>query len=519
MRIIVYSMLVILLISRCGTNDEKVSGNSNDSTSLSYAEMHRPQFHFSPSEKWMNDPNGMVYYNGEYHLFYQYYPGAMVWGPMHWGHAVSSDLVHWEHLPIALYPDSLGYIFSGSAIVDKQNTSGFGTIENPPLVSIYTYHNPEKEMAGSNEFQYQGIAFSIDRGRTWTKYEGNPVIQNPGARDFRDPKVFWHDASKNWVLILAVKDHVELWNSPDLKTWKKLSDFGYDLGAHTGVWECPDLFELNIEGEKVKKWVMIVSINPGGPNGGSATQYFVGDFDGKTFLTDQGKTEAYWADFGPDNYAGVTWFNAPDNRIILLGWMNNWAYADKLPTSPWRGANTVPRELSLVRTGGNLYLKSTVVPELSKLERASKSVGAVRVNQSINVSKEANLNLTKSIVSGLFDAKSFSIELSNSKGQKLSVGFDQKKNRFFIDRSKSGNIYFSNNFKYDLYAPRFSSAERINLTLVVDVSSIEVFFDDGLTVMTALFFPDQPLEKMEIISSEPINVDELQVTQLRSIWK
>jgi sucrose-6-phosphate hydrolase SacC (GH32 family) len=212
---------------------------------LPYSEQHRPQFHFSPPEKWMNDPNGMVYYDGEYHLFYQHYPDSNVWGPMHWGHAASRDMIHWEHLPIALYPDTLGYIFSGSAVVDRNNTSGFGRDGRPPLVAIYTYHDMPGEKAGRPDYQSQAIAYSTDKGRTWTKYAGNPVIPNPlKNKDFRDPKVFWHEPSARWVMALAAFDHIEFWTSPDLKKWQHRSDFGRGLGEHDGVWECPDLFAL-----------------------------------------------------------------------------------------------------------------------------------------------------------------------------------------------------------------------------------------------------------------------------------
>ena len=217
-----------------------------------YAEKYRPQFHFTPKEMWMNDPNGMVYYQGEYHLFYQYHPKSMVWGPMHWGHATSKDLVHWTHLPIALYPDSLGLIFSGSAVVDKNNSTGLGTNDNPPLITIFTYHSVEQEKAGRNDYETQGIAYSLDKGMTWTKFEHNPVLKNPGMRDFRDPKVFWHEQSEKWVLTLAAGDHIELYDSPDLKTWTKLSEFGKEYGAHGGVWECPDLFPLTVAGESTQ---------------------------------------------------------------------------------------------------------------------------------------------------------------------------------------------------------------------------------------------------------------------------
>jgi beta-fructofuranosidase/levanase/fructan beta-fructosidase len=267
--------------------------------SENFTEKHRPQYHFTPPSQWMNDPNGMVYYEGEYHLFYQYYPDSNVWGPMHWGHAISKDMISWEHLPIALYPDDLGYIFSGSAVVDWKNTSGLGTEENPPLIAIFTYHDPKGWESGAIDFQTQGMAFSLDKGRTWTKYENNPVLPNPGIADFRDPKVTWHEPSQKWIMTLAVWDHVSFYSSPNLIDWEKESDFGLEWGSHAGVWECPDLFEMRVEGSEEKRWVLLVSINPGGPQGGSATQYFIGDFDGtfftldSSFINDLGTLEAY----------------------------------------------------------------------------------------------------------------------------------------------------------------------------------------------------------------------------------
>ena len=251
-----------------------------------YTEKHRPQFHFSPESNWMNDPNGMVFFEGEYHLFYQYYPDSTVWGPMHWGHAVSEDLIHWEHLPIALYPDEHGLIFSGSAIVDWKNTSGFGIKGKAPLVAIFSYHNMEWEKAGRDDFQTQGIAYSNDRGRTWTTYEGNPVIDNPGVRDFRDPKVIWHEDTEQWVLAVAALDHLKIYGSSNLKEWSLLSEFGKDLGSHDGVWECPDLFPITSTDGK-EYWVLIQNMGTGNPNGGSGTQYFIGQFDGKEFHVDK----------------------------------------------------------------------------------------------------------------------------------------------------------------------------------------------------------------------------------------
>src|SRR4051812_44631913 len=292
-----------------------------------YKEPHRPQFHFSPKAHWMNDPNGMVYNEGVYHLFFQYYPGATVWGPMHWGHATSNDLMHWKEQTIALYPDSLGYIFSGSAVVDKKNTSAFGKAGKPPLVAIFTYHDPVGEKEGRNNYQSEGLAYSIDNGKTWKKYSENPVLNNPGITDFRDPKVMWFEKEKKWIMTLAIKDHIGFYSSRDLKNWKEESQFGKSSGAHRGVWECPDLFSMDDNGKT--RWILIVNINPGGPNGGSATQYFIGEFDGKSFTADH--TDTRWIDYGPDEYAGVLWNNV-GNRKIFLGWMSNWLYATVVPT-------------------------------------------------------------------------------------------------------------------------------------------------------------------------------------------
>lgn len=311
---IFFLFIGFVLCIACGDmqkNNPPITTNKTDILHSSYTEQHRPQFHFSPPANWMNDPNGMVYFEGEYHLFYQHYPDSTVWGPMHWGHAVSTDLVTWEHLPIALYPDSLGYIFSGSAVVDWKNTSGFGVNGEPPLIAIFTHHNVEGERAGRNDFQYQSIAYSNDRGRTWTKYEGNPVVPNPGIKDFRDPKVIWDEDRGQWVMVFAAWDHVKFYTSPNLKNWNYLSDFGKEWGGHGGVWECPDLFPMTVESTGEKKWVLLLSINPGGPNGGSATQYFVGDFDGKNFILDENFARTLGSESGKRTRA-----YAPPGRVF-----------------------------------------------------------------------------------------------------------------------------------------------------------------------------------------------------------
>lgn len=486
-------------------------------------EQYRPQVHFTPDSMWMNDPNGMVYYEGEYHLFYQHYPDGTVWGPMHWGHAISTDLVHWEHMPVALYPDSLGWIFSGSAVADVTNTSGLGTSENPPLVAIYTYHNPELERAGSDTFQYQGIAYSIDKGRSWTKYANNPVLSNPGIRDFRDPKVIWHEDSNRWIMILAAQDRVQLYSSPDLLEWEYESDFGKNIGAHGGVWECPDLFPMET-GDTVK-WVMLVSINPGGPNGGSATQYFVGDFDGHQFVPIGDKTK--WIDYGKDNYAGVTWSNVPDEdgRRLFIGWMNNWQYANEIPTPGWRGACTVARELELVDVYNEYLLISKPVAEFDQLKVKKQQISATTISGLHDLKKlfrfpvEINLNFDTKDATSFNFAESFGVVLSNSKGEKLVVGYDNLNKLFYVDRSQSGWQSPNNEFAGIHYTPYINNDPSMDMKLIIDHSSVELFAKGGLVVMTECFFPTEDFTMVSLFSEGgDVKLTQGSVWQLAGIW-
>lgn len=476
-----------------------------EAPSTYYQEKYRPQYHFSPEANWMNDPNGLVFFDGEYHLFYQYYPDSTVWGPMHWGHAVSSDLIRWRHLPVALYPDSLGYIFSGSAVVDINNTSGFGTAEEPAMVAIFTYHDPVMEKKGSEIFQTQGIAYSVDKGRTWIKYQGNPVLKNPGIRDFRDPKMFWNDEIGKWELILAVKDRVHIYSSPDIKNWTFESEFGKGIGAHGGVWECPDLFPLKVEGSDITKWVMLVSINPGGPNSGSATQYFTGDFDGHNFKPDDTKTR--WVDWGRDNYAGVTWSDIPgdDGRRIFIGWMSNWQYATVVPTTEWRSATTIPRELSLAGEKGNYYLTSKPLPEYGDLR--SRSDTATVNRQNFSGEKEISAGAVTLMQSELFfgfnlaesKADTLGIIFENSLNERFVIGYSVPGKMFFIDRRNAGNSDFSSEFATVSTAP-YNAKDGLILHLFVDASSVELFVDDGSLVMTSLVFPTEKFTRIKLFS-------------------
>jgi fructan beta-fructosidase len=479
-----------------------------------YKEMYRPQIHFSPKEKWTNDPNGMVYHNGIWHLFYQYYPDSTVWGPMHWGHATSKDLVRWQEQPIALYPDSLGYIFSGSAVVDKNNTSGLGKNGQAPLVAIFTHHDPRGEKEGRNNFQHQSIAYSLDNGKTWKKYAGNPVLKNPGITDFRDPKVMWYEPQKKWIMTLATKDRITFYSSPDLKNWTKESEFGAELGAHGGVWECPDLFTLDDNGKKV--WVLIVNLNPGGPNGGSATQYFIGDFDGNKFTALHRDTR--WLDYGPDEYAGITWSNT-GNRKIFLGWMSNWLYANAVPTKTWRNAMTIPRELKLKRVGKEVFITQQPVAELNTIQLKPVVLQNVKVKNSFDVAgKTGKTALPARLDLSLIQPKSFSVILSNNAGEQVVIGYDNQKKEYFIDRTKSGNTGFQKDFAGRHVAPRISDKGNINCSLIIDVSSVELFADDGLTGMTSIFFPTSPFNNIHIESAEGIVIQKLSYSRLKSIW-
>ena len=506
-------------------------------------EPHRPLFHFTPPKMWMNDPNGMVYFEGEYHLFYQHYPDSTVWGPMHWGHAVSSDMVHWEHLPIALYPDSLGMIFSGSAVVDWKNTSGFGKNGKPPLVAIFTHHLMEGEKAGRSDFQYQSIAYSNDRGRTWTKYAGNPVVPNTQKiRDFRDPKVIWHEASKQWVMVFAAQDHVKFWSSPDLKNWKHLSDFGKEWGARRGVWECPDFFPMAVERDKSggdlksppdsgTKWVLLLSLNPGAANGGSGTQYFVGDFDGKTFTLDPDfagsvqNGKGVWLDWGRDNYAGVTWSDIPksDGRRLFMGWMSNWDYATTVPTQAWRSAMTLPRTLALRETNAGLRLVSQPVKELETLRKGVVVLSSQSLDGPLYVSPKydldpAGLEVLLELEFPDNAASSFAVVLTNADGEEYRVGFDAGSNEFFSDRTRSGDLRFSDKFAFKRHiAPRWRKDKTLKMHLFFDVASCELFADGGETVMTDIFFPTKKFSRIRFESvNGAVNMKSAMLYEMKS---
>jgi len=510
----IFSIGLILTLTACNQKikSEPVTTTHKDTT-IAFQEQFRPQYHFTPPAHWMNDPNGLVYNQGVYHLFYQYYPEDIVWGPMHWGHAISKDLIHWEHKPIALYPDKNGYIFSGSAVVDKQNSSGFGSLENPPLVAIFTYHNDVREKVGGNDFQTQGIAYSLDNGDTWTVYDKNPVIGNKAIRDFRDPKVFWYEEGEQWILTLVAGDYARFYASGNLKDWKHLSDFGKNTGAHGGVWECPDLFKLKVENSNEEKWVLFISINPGAPLGGSGTQYFVGDFDGKTFTTDQGDIK--WVDYGTDNYAGVTFNNTPDGKRIFIGWMSNWLYAQKTPTEVWRSAMTLPRELSLAKVGKQYVLKSTVVGQIASLAENQIEEATVRLPKTVESEIVSQAEISFSTANS-----SFKLVFSNAQYDSLALQYNANTNAFSIDRTLSGLNRFEENFGKEIHVIQTPNILGSNIEFKVfsDQSSIEVFINGGTYTFTEIVFPKKPFNKLEIFGDENKEIKNLSIKKMNTIW-
>lgn len=511
------TLLFTLAVLLMGCKDRVKEKPNKEPKETTYTEQYRPQFHFSPPEKWMNDPNGLVYNQGVYHLFYQYYPDDIVWGPMHWGHATSKDMVHWEHKPIALYPDEHGLIFSGSAVVDKNNTSGFSNNGEAPLVAIFTYHSMEGEKAGRTDFQTQGIAYSLDNGETWTKYEGNPVIGNNGIKDFRDPKVFWHKDSQKWILTLVAGDHAKFYASKNLKDWEHLSDFGKTQGAHGGVWECPDLFRLPVEGTDEEKWVLIISINPGAPNGGSGTQYFIGDFDGQKFTSDQ--KEPKWLDYGTDNYAGITYNNTPNDERIFIGWMSNWDYARNTPTQKWRSAMTVPRELSLKKMGDDIVL--TNYP-LKQLEVLTSHVLAENAQMGSGASDTLVVDgLNQSQIELETASKNFTLIFKNDLDETLELTMDANNNTFIVDRTKSGSVDFQSEFgnKKHFMPMGMLNDGTHKIKILLDWSSIEVFMNEGVYVMTEQLFPTEAYNTLIVQNgSDESDIRLESIKHMESVW-
>lgn len=476
-------LLILIGLITCTSPDrqQKSTGQEN------YIEQYRPVFHFTPEKNWTNDPNGLVYLDGEYHLFYQYNPYGDTWGHMSWGHAVSKDLLTWEHLPVALYEEDSIMIFSGSAILDYGNTTGLCS-DNECLFAIYTSHDHSKK-----KLQHQSIAFSKDKGRTWTKYDHNPVL-DLGMPDFRDPKVFWHEESEKWIMIVShpLVYKVQFYQSENLIDWSLSGEFG-GYGDVSKIWECPDLLKINVEGSEEYKWVLIIS-SGSQYEGFTGMQYFVGEFDGKNFIADQPGETPLWLDYGKDFYAAITYNNLPEGHSpVLIGWANNWAYANTVPTSPWRGMMSIPRELSLIKSGKEFKL--TQKPVQSFYELAYNSEKLVFSNHDI-VENDQLLNgiqVGSSLIKIEFEnieADIVGIEIFKSDNEKTVIGYDRSKGCLFIDRTQSGNIDFHEKFPSVEIASLDLTDNHLSLEIVVDQSIVEVFAEGGLVAISDQVFPE-----------------------------
>ena len=452
-------------------NDGELSGFTcwkkmqfSDTFDTANREKYRPVYHHTPAWGWMNDPNGMFYKDGVWHLYFQYNPYGSQWENMTWGHSTSTDLIHWTFQGAPIEADAWGTIFSGSAVVDHNNTSGFG---KGSVVAMYT-------SAGEN--QTQSIAYSNDNGQTFTKYDGNPVLTS-NTPDYRDPHVFWNEDIKRWNMIMAEGQHMDIYSSADLKEWKLESQFGAEYGNHGGVWECPDLMKMKVRGTDQYKWMLLCNINPGGPFGGSATQYFVGQFDGHKFTCESAPEVTKWMDYGKDHYATVTFDNAPDGRRVAMAWMSNWQYANQVPTMQYRSANSVPRDLDLYEYQGQTYCGVTPSPELAAA-RPKKATKTLTEACEMVVTLKGNATIT----------------LANDKGEQVVMTYDEKSRTFAMDRTKSGQKEFSDDFAALTVAPVHGKMSQ--LRLFIDRSSIEAFDADGKMAMTNLVFPTKPYNKV-----------------------
>ncbi|OLS35895.1 glycoside hydrolase family 32 protein [Bacillus sp. MRMR6] len=490
-----------------------------------YTEKYRPQFHFTPESQWMNDPNGMVFYHGEYHLFYQYHPYGTTWGPMHWGHAVSKDLIHWEHLPIGLAPDEHGTIFSGSAVVDWNDTSGFFEGKSG-LVAIFTHADTYPH--SDRPRQRQSLAYSKDNGRTWMKYEGNPVLQEESITDFRDPKVFWHRETSQWVMVLAAGQVIRFYTSKNLVSWEFASEFGEGQGSHKGVWECPDLFELPVDGDSnQKKWVLIVSIGSHEKyKEGSRTQYFIGDFNGLTFSNHQSPETTLWIDHGRDNYAGVSWSDVPaeDGRRIYIGWMSNWQYATITPTKEWRSAMTIPRVIELKNTVDGVRLVQNPVRELQGIrgEKSSIENEVVRPGENLLAGMSSNtFEITATFELGAMGtATEFGFKVCKGEDEGTIVGYDVENQQLFIDRTHSGEADFHQHFAAKHECQLLIRDHKISLHVLVDRSSVEVFGNNGESVITDLIFPKEESVQMELYAKNgEVRLQSLELYKMKSVWR
>lgn len=468
----------------------------SDSFNTENREKYRPLFHHTPSYGWMNDPNGMFYKDGVWHLYYQWNPFGSKWQNITWGHSTSTDLINWEHHPAAILPNGIGTVFSGSSAIDRENSAGFG---KDAVLAMYT---------SAGDSQTQSLAVSHDNGETFDIYPANPVLALDS--EARDPNMFWNPETKLWTLILAhpLEHEMLIFSSPDMKKWTHQSSFGKGLGAQKGVWECPDLFQLPVAGTDEKKWVLICNINPDGPFGGSGIQYFIGDFDGKTFVPEtdaEGKVSTKWLDFGKDNYALVSWSDAPEGRRAAIGWMSNWQYAADVPTMQYRSANTLPLDVVLFKgKDGQTYASTTPAPELLKLrDKLIVNVGKAGIGAK---SKVYNLPTSNSGVCEInldIDPKKSDkviLTLSNPQGENVEMTYDPAAATCSFNRENSGIVDFSKDFPATTVAPTFGTTSRLSLRIFIDTSSIEIFGNNGRFAMTNLVFPNSPYTQLSVSS-------------------
>ena len=517
-------LLLATAFFRCTSPTETVTTltdtTATDTTSL---EQYRLAYHFSPEKNWMNDPNGLVYHEGLYHLFYQYNPEGTQWGNMSWGHATTQDLVHWNRLPLAIPMDDSIMIFSGSAVVDKDNTSGLCEGNDGCLVAIYTAH--------LSELQTQAIAYSNDNGTTWTQYEGNPVL-NENMKDFRDPKVFWYETEKKWVMAVAVpqEQQIRFYESQNLINWQRTDSFGPE-GFVDGIWECPDLFELPIEGGTGSQWILLVSHNT--KDIGSTMQYFVGNFDGKKFTNANANDLILSVDEGRDFYAGVTWNNAPNDRRLLIGWLNNWAYGQEIPTEGWRSAQSLVRTLHLQQFPEGIRLVQRPVSELQELRETVRHYGPAAINEGDDFLSLEDVRGTQMEIIAEFAyeaietpaesdslASEFGIKVFEGPDQETVIGYDVASQSLFVDRTRSGDTTFNDNFATRTIALMPSDSGTVKMHIFVDRSSVEVFGNNGYVVMSNRIFPDSQQDGVEAYTiGGTVTLQSLDVWSLESIWQ
>jgi fructan beta-fructosidase len=503
-------LLLLLGLAAC-TKNSKQQEKPAVVDSL-YSEKYRPHYHFSPPTNWTNDPNGLVFYKSEYHLFYQKNPLGNTWGHMSWGHAVSKDLLHWDHLPIAIaeYTDPVSgdstMIFSGTVIVDDHNSSGLCQ-EGSCLVAIYTSH-----VHKNNEglLQHQSLAFSNDNGRTWERYKKNPIL-SVNRKDFRDPKVFWHEPTKSWTMALVIPDQykVQFYKSVNLIDWKLSGEFG-GIGDRAKIWECPDLYELQVESEPNRtRWVLSLSgSHPVGPDF-VGMQYFVGQFDGLTFVADDLKQEPLYVDYGKDFYAGIIFSSIPkEGPTVMIGWINNWAYGHLIPTDPWRGAMSIPRELALRRTGSGIRL----------IQRPLESIASLRQGEPVDVTRSMSKSIELMVEFDASQSDESGVKLFPGTGDEITIGYDTRKKELFIDRSKVASTAGIKGFN-SKDSGKLDVSGTVKLRIFIDQSIVEVFANDGRVVLSEQIFPEAKELTLKSYSNNEKAIFRMQAWEMKSVWR